>query len=147
MLTLLERCLHGRMNRVNYIAVVVVALYLMPLLLTALCKVLNVPVWSVFMLSQGPVSLMAFWYLQIPLFAWGTLRRVQDVGWPRWAAALLWFPFLNFVLWFWPGEAVANRGGEPPRPAGWVARVLTYGAPVWILLAYFVVYLVLLRGQ
>ena len=135
----------GRMNRTHYVAVVVVALYLLPLLLSALFRALGIPLFSLAALSSGPVSLMAFWYLQIPLFAWATLRRVQDVGWPRWAAAVLWLPIVNFVLWFWPGQVTANRWGEPPPASGRWVKGLAYGAPLWIILSYLVLLLVLVK--
>ncbi|MDY6921326.1 MAG: hypothetical protein SV765_14065 [Pseudomonadota bacterium] len=132
-----ERLLQRRMNRVHYVGLAVVALYLLPLLLGAVFRRLGLPVYQGFGSgSSSMISLMAFWYLQIPLFAWGTLLRVQDIGWPRWVAAILWFPFINLLLWFWPGESQANQWGEPPAPAGIAARILAFGAPLWILLAY-----------
>lgn len=138
----------GRLNRVQYVAVAVVALYLIPLLLGALFLALGLPVYMGFGSGgKSMVSLMSFWYLQIPLFAWGTLLRVQDIGWPRWAAALLWFPIVNFVLWFWPGQGGANHWGQQPPAANRWLKVLAYAAPLWILLAYAVVLLVLVKTR
>lgn len=147
MQALVQRCLSGRMNRVNYVAVTVVALYLLPLLLGALFLGLGLPIYMGFGSGgKSLISLMGFWYIQIPLFAWATLLRVQDLGWPRWAAALLWFPIVNFLIWFWPGQPGPNQWGERPAAAGWPARVICFGAPVWVMLSYGVVLLVLVRA-
>ena len=135
----LGRVLSGRLNRTQYVAVTVVVLYLLPILGGVLLRYWGLPVWTGFGSGgQTAISLMAFWYVQIPVFAWATLWRVQDMGWPRWSAAVLWLPIVNFVIWFWPGQASVNRGGPPVPPSGWGVRVLAWGTPLWILLAYAV---------
>ena len=45
----------GRMNRTHYVAVVVVALYLLPLLLSALFRALGIPLFSLAALTESDI--------------------------------------------------------------------------------------------
>lgn len=52
-------------------------------------------------------GLLSAWYLQIPLFAFITYRRVSDTNLSIWLTPIFMLPFVNLFMWFWPPKCKA----------------------------------------
>ena len=89
--------------------------------------------------SNAGVSRDLRLYIRERLVAGDSDAEVVDAVVDRFGEFVLFDPpmrGINLLLWFWPGESQANQWGEPPAPAGIAARILAFGAPLWIMLAY-----------
>ncbi|QPI52087.1 DUF805 domain-containing protein [Massilia antarctica] len=131
----------GRIGRVRYFAYSIA-----PVLLNLGVWVCVAQGWLTVPANLGSLSLL----LTVAMLAVIASRRLRDIGWPWWLAALLFVPSLMsaFVPMFGalqllpalmstalsliPGSKLANRDGAPPCPN---TRLTVAAACLWIVLS------------
>ncbi len=129
-----------RLGRVEYVYWNALIWFFLPVMLIVIFeRVFGINIAEVTRFSGDVIGrkvkldLTAFWFLQIPFAIIFTDGRVQDLGWPKVLAFLMWVPILNFLLFFWPGNKGDNKYGiQPPNPS-LLQKIFVFTLPITVI--------------
>ncbi len=134
-----------RNGRVEYIINIFVAWILLPSFMNA--PLSGYPLFKLFSVSviESRVNfdfhLSILWGLPIILSYLYTCCRIQDLGWSNKVALIMWLPFVNFILFIWPGNQGENKYGVAPQNPSFIKVV---GAFISVLIMFVISYAVIL---
>ena len=112
----------GRINRIKFLLAYVVSI-LVVVILSLLFDRMSYAAEA----SSGPLIFKPGYWIASTLsiinsftFIWVvialTIKRCHDIGWSAWASLFIFVPVLGFLFFvFYPGQAVSNEYGEPPK--------------------------------
>jgi uncharacterized membrane protein YhaH (DUF805 family) len=112
----------GRINRIKFLLAYVVSI-LVVLILSSIFDQISYAAEASggsmlfspgFWIGSTLSILNSFTFLWIVIAL--TIKRCHDIGWSAWASLFILVPVLGFLLFvFYPGQAVSNQYGEPPK--------------------------------
>ena len=124
----------GRLRYFVYVLSGMVCSSVLLLMMFLFCLALPLPLAKLVF----DVSLVLIKYILIPMIVIVmTVRRLHDIDFNGWWAALIIIPFLNVILLFVPGTATQNRFGPPPRSNGSALQVTAILLPLTLLMLFF----------
>ena len=135
-----------RLQRLNYIYLSLMLWFVFPILLSSVLNMfgvgtLNTSFTSSSLSSGENVSKfsssmdMAYFLLFIvPVHFVLTYRRIKDLGWNKYLTSLMGLPFINLILWIWPGEKSDNEYGPLPESARRGVKIFIFGFPIWAII-------------
>lgn len=147
-----------RIQRMNYIALCLFIFVFAPVMMTTTLFKLGLPSVDVFEIAkiyqsggtaQGmgtSFDLLAFWYIQLPVFFYLSLNRVRDIGWNQWLAVISAVPLVNFILWFWPGNKGENQYGKQPANSSFSTKLFVFTSPLSLAFIMAVSFAILNKG-
>ena len=140
-----------RINRLNYISWVISIWFILPVMVAVIIIKLfgtNIAdIRYIVKILEGSVratgykvtfDLFAFWYIQIPIFIYFTLKRIRDIELNQWLVIPFSLPLVNFIVWFWPGSNETNQWGPPTSKPKLITKLYVFTS----LITTFVVILV-----
>ena len=137
-----------RLQRLNYIYLSLMLWFIFPVLLSSILNMFGVGTMNASFtstnLSTGANTSkfasswdMAYFLLFIiPMHFVLTFRRIKDLGWHKALTVLMGLPFINLILWVWPGDETDNEWGLLPEPARRGVKIFIFGFPLWIIIIF-----------
>ncbi len=136
----------NRIQRVSYVSALLLIFLFLPLMLSTVLFKLGAQTVDIFAVIKNYNSgfsasgyktnfdLLAFWYVQIPVYAYYSVKRVRDIGWNSWLTVILALPVLNLVLCGWPGSKESNVHGSIPKASAFSTKLFVFTAPITVFM-------------